>query len=154
MRKTLTWALVLALGIALGAFGTQALNAQQQSAVSPIGVDSKGLHSTIKFEQVLSGYLTDANGKYKLRVSETQLEPGGYVAEHQHRGPGIRFVTAGEQTVVEAGKSTVYKVGDYYLEPGNVTNAAYNKGKVPLTFVSFELLPTDLKGGSSFVPLK
>lgn len=154
MRKTLAWALVLAVGITLGAFGTQVLNAQQQSVVSPIAVQSKGQTSKIKFEQVLSGHLTDVNGKYKLRLSETRVEPGGYVGDHQHRGPGIRLITAGEQTIVENGKTRVYKAGDSYLEPGDITNSAYNKGTIPFIVSQCELLPADLKGGSSFVPLK
>ena len=149
-RKTL-------LGVGLGAVSSL-LARPGEIAVAAVGDEkppvSKGLTSKIKFEQVLSGHLTDLNGKYKLRVSETRLEPGGYVSEHQHRGPGIRLVTAGEQTVIENGKTTVYKVGDYYLEAGDVTNAAYNKGEAPVTFASFEILPADLKGGSSFVPLK
>jgi quercetin dioxygenase-like cupin family protein len=152
MRKTLILVLILAVGIVMGALGHQLLNAQP--AASPIAVPSKGQTSKINFEQVLSGYLTDVNGKYKLRASEVRVEPEGYVGDHQHRGPGIRLITAGEQTVVANGKSTVYKAGDYYLEAGDVTTAAYNKGKVPLTLLQFELLPADLKGGSSFVPLK
>lgn len=152
MRKTLILVLILAVGIVMGALGHQLLNAQP--AVSPIAVESKGLHSTIKFEQVLSGHLTDVNGKYKLRIGEVVLDPEGYVSEHQHRGPGIRVITADELTIVENGKTRVYKTGDYFLEPGNITNAANNKGKVPLTNLQFELLPADLKGGSSFVPLK
>ena len=125
-----------------------------QPAVSPIAVEFQGLHSTIKFEQVLSGHLTDVNGKYKLRIGELTYDPGGYVGEHQHRGPGIRFITAGEVTFVENGKTTVYKTGDYFLEPGNITNSSSNKRKVPVTILQFALLPADLKGSSSFVPLK
>jgi quercetin dioxygenase-like cupin family protein len=151
MRKGLILVLVLALGIAIGALGNRVL---AQPAASPIAVDSKGLHSTIKFEQVLSGYLKDVNGKYKLRVSEVQIDPGGYVGEHQHRGPGIRWVTSGEVTLVQEGKATVYKPGDYWLEPGDVTNSVSNKGTVPVIILQSELLPADLKGSSSFVPLK
>jgi len=152
MRKTLILVLILAVGIVMGALGHQLLNAQP--AVSPIAVESKGQHSTIKFEQVLSGHLTDVNGKYKLRISEVTIDPEGYVGEHQHRGPGIRSIAAGELTIVEDGKPTVYKTGDSFLEPGNVTNSAFNKGNVQLTNLQCELLPADLKGGSSFVPLK
>jgi len=58
-------------------------------------VDTKGLTAKIKYESVLSGYLGELNGKYKLRVTELVLEPGGYVGEHHHAGPGIRQVTSG-----------------------------------------------------------
>lgn len=62
MRKGLILAMVLALGVAIGALGNRVL---AQPVASPIAPESKGLHSTIKFEQVVSGYLKDANGKYK-----------------------------------------------------------------------------------------
>ena len=150
MRKTLILVLILVVGIVMGALGHQLLNAQP--AASPIAVESKGLHATIKYEQVLAGHLTDVNGKYKLRITEARFDPGGYVGDHQHWGPGIRFIIAGDQTVVSEGKPTVYKTGDYYFEAGNVTTSASNKGA--LTILQFEILPADLKGGTSFVPLK
>jgi len=140
------------VGIAIGALGNQVLNAQPQA--SPIAVPSNGLHSTIKYEQVLSGHLTDVNGKYKLRVGEVTFAPGGWVGDHQHRGPGIRFLTSGEITFVQEGKTTVYKAGDYWFEAGNITNSASNKTTGPTTVLQFEILPADLKGGSAFVPLK
>lgn len=151
MRKTVIIMFVLALGIAIGALGNRVL---AQPGASPIPPESKGLHSTIKSEQVVSGHLKDVNGKYKLRVGEVTFDPGGYIAEHQHRGPGIRLVAAGEVTVLQEGKTTVYKAGDYYFESGDITNSASNKGTVPATLMQFELLPADLKGSSSFVPLK
>lgn len=151
MRKDLILMLVLALGVAIGALGDRVL---AQSAASPIAPESKGLHSTIKFEQVVSGHLKEVNGKYKLRVGEVTFDPGGYIAEHQHRGPGIRVVTVGEVTLLQEGKTTVYKPGDYWLEGGDITNSVSNKGTVPVTIMQFELLPADLKGSSSFVPLK
>ena len=58
-------------------------SAQQQ-------VDRKGTASTVKLEQLMSGYLTELNGKYKLLVTETTFEPGGYVAEHHHIAPPTR----------------------------------------------------------------
>ncbi len=152
MRKTLILVLILAVGIVMGALGHQLLNAQP--AASPIAVPSKGLHATIKYEQVLAGHLTDVNGKYKLRIGEVQIDPGGYAGEHQHRGPGIRFISAGELTLVQNGKTTVHKTGDYFFESGDFTHSAYNKGNVPATVVQFEILPADLKGSSTFVPLK
>src|SRR4029450_6688890 len=64
-----------------------------QPAGSPVKVDTKGLVAKIKFEAPLAGFLTDLNGKYKLRVTELTLAPGGHVGEHNHVGPGIRQVT-------------------------------------------------------------
>lgn len=48
----------------------------------------------------LAGFLTEINGKYKLRVTGLTLAPGGYVGEHNHFGPGIRGVTSGYMTYV------------------------------------------------------
>lgn len=63
-------------------------------------VERKGTAAKVKHEEVVSGYLTDINGKYKLRVSENTFQPGGFVGDHHHVGPGIRVVTAGEFTLV------------------------------------------------------
>jgi quercetin dioxygenase-like cupin family protein len=120
-------------------------SAQQQ-------VDRKGLTAAVKFEQVMSGHLTDLNGKYKLRVTETTIEPGGHQGDHHHVGPGIRYLASGELTFVQSGKTTVYKAGDYYFESGDVTHSAYNKGSVPVVNVIFEILPADWKGGSAILP--
>ena len=115
-------------------------------------VDRKGTASTVKLEQGISGYLTDLNGKYKLQVTETTYEPGGYTGEHHHVGPGIRFVASGELTFVEEGKTRIYKTGEYFYEAGNITNAAYNKSGSPVRIIVFEILPGDWKGGSAVPP--
>jgi quercetin dioxygenase-like cupin family protein len=115
-------------------------------------VERKGVASTVKLEEAVFGYLTELNGKYKLRVTETTFEPGGYVGEHHHVGPGIRFVASGEFTLIEHGKTRIYKAGDYYYETGNVTNSAHNKTSSPVVLITFEILPVDWKGGSAVPP--
>ena len=120
-------------------------SAQQQ-------VERKGSASTVKLEQLISGHLTELNGKYKLQVSEITYEPGGYTGEHHHVGPGIRYVAAGELTFVQEGKTTTYKTGDYFYEAGNITNAAYNRSNAPVRIINFEILPADWKGGSAVPP--
>ncbi len=120
-------------------------SAQQQ-------VELKGVASTVKLEQVVSGHLTELNGKYKLRVSEGTTEPGGYGGEHQHVGPGIRYVVSGELTFVQAGKTTTYKAGDYFYESGDITHTASNKTNAPIRTINFEILPADWKGGSAVPP--
>lgn len=112
-------------------------------------VERKGTSGKVKLEEVASGYLANLNGKYKLRVSENTFEPGGYVGDHHHVGPGIRVVTAGEFTLVQAGKTTIKKVGDSFYEAGDVSIAVHNKGKVPAVLLNFEILPFDLKGSSN-----
>src|SRR5262245_52872141 len=82
----------------LGALLRGPREAAAQTAGAPGKVETKGLTAKIKFESVLSGYLGELNGKNKLRVTELVLEPGGYVGEHHHAGPGIRQVTSGHRT--------------------------------------------------------
>ena len=54
-----------------------------------VKVDTEGLVAKIKFEAPVAGFLDDLNGKYKLRVTELTLAPGGHIGEHNHVGPGI-----------------------------------------------------------------
>lgn len=120
-------------------------SAQQQ-------VERKGVTSTVKFEGTDFGYLSELNGKYKLRVTETIIEPGGYVGEHNHVGPGIRYLVSGELTFVEQGKTRTYKAGDYFYETGAITNRASSTGGSPVVNLIFEILPVDWKGGSAVPP--
>ena len=127
--------------------------AAQAPAGGPGRVDTKGLTAKIKFESVLDGYLTELNGKYKLRVTELVLEPGGYVGEHHHTGPGIRQVTSGTMTYVLPEKTVIYGPGDFFFESGNVNHTAQNKTNAPMVHVLFEILPADHKG-PSIMPVK
>jgi quercetin dioxygenase-like cupin family protein len=124
-----------------------------QSGGSPVKVETKGLVAKIKFEAPLEGFLTDLNGKYKLRVTELTLEPGGHVGEHNHLGPGIRQVTAGYMTYVLPDKTVVYGPGEYFFESGDVNHTVYNKTDAPMVHVLFELLPVDCRG-PSLIPVK
>jgi quercetin dioxygenase-like cupin family protein len=116
-------------------------------------VDTKGLVARIRFESVISGYLSELNGKYKLRVTELTLEPGGYVGEHNHVGPGIRQVTAGSMTYVLPDKTVVYGPGGFFFESGDVNHTVYNRTDAPMVHVLFEILPVELKG-PSLIPVK
>lgn len=116
-------------------------------------VERKGTTGKVKHEEVVTGYLADLNGKYKLRISENTFEPGGYVGDHHHGGPGIRVVTAGEFTLVQGGKTTMKKVGDSFYEGGDVSIVVQNKGNVPATLLNFEILPVEWKGPSN-MPVK
>ena len=99
---------------------------------SPSAVDKKDQSSEVKLEKTVAGHLTELNGKYKLRASETTYKPGGYIGEHHHVGPGIRMIKSGELTYVQPDKTTIYKTGD-------VTHKAYNNTKDPVVVVNFEL---------------
>jgi quercetin dioxygenase-like cupin family protein len=125
----------------------------QITAGSAVKVETKGLTAKIKFESVPSGYLTELNGKYKLRVTELVLEPGGYVGEHHHAGPGIRQVTSGHMTYVLPDKTLVYGPGDFFFESGDINHTAQNKTDAPMVHVLFEILPAEHKG-PSIMPAK
>ncbi len=120
----------------------------QATGTSPARVDTKGLTAKIKFEQVISGPFADLNGKFKLRVTELVLEPAGYVGEHNHVGPGIRQVTAGDMTYVLPDRTVVYKPGDFFFESGDINHTVFNKTDSPMVHLLFEILPADLNGPS------
>jgi quercetin dioxygenase-like cupin family protein len=131
----------------------QAGEAAAQSTGSPVKVDTKGLVAKIKFEAPLAGFLTDLNGKYKLRVTELTLAPGGHVGEHNHVGPGIRQVTSGYMTYVLPDKTVVYGPGEFFFESGDINHTVFNKTSEPMVHVLFEVLPADLNG-PSLIPVK
>ena len=142
-----------ALGLIALWISRPATAAAQTPGATPGKVDTKGLTAKIKYESPLAGYLTDLNGKYKLRVTELVLEPGGYVGEHHHAGPGIRQVTSGYMTYVMPDMTHVYGPGDFFFESGDITHTAQNKTDAPMVHVLFEILPADHKG-PSIMPAK
>ena len=121
--------------------------AAQASGGSPGKVDTKGLTAKIKFESVLSGYLTDLNGKYKLRVTESSWSPGDMSASTT-TGPGIRQVTSGYMTYVLPDKTVVYGPGDFF-ESGDVTHTAQNKTDAPMVHICSRFFPPTTKARRS-----
>ena len=144
--------LAAALPFALVALCAERVGAQAPGT-SPVRVDTKGLAAKIRFEHELAGYLTELNGKYKLRVTELTLEPGGHVGEHNHAGPGIRLMTIGEMTYVLPNQTLIYKAGDFFFESGDINHTVYNKTDKPNQHLLFEILPVDHKG-PSLMPVK
>jgi quercetin dioxygenase-like cupin family protein len=127
--------------------------ASAQTGGSPVKVDTKGLVAKIKFEAPLAGFLGEINGKYKLRVTELTLAPGGHVGEHNHVGPGIRQVTSGYMTYVLPDKTVVYGPGEFFFESGDINHTVFNKTSEPMVHVLFEILPVDLNG-PSLIPVR
>ena len=119
----------------------------------PVSVETKGLVATIKFEAPVGGFLTDINGKYKLRVTELTLAPGGHIGEHNHVGPGIRQIASGYMTYVLPNETIVYGPGDYFFETGDVNHTVFNKTDAPMVHILFEILPVD-HSGPSLIPVK
>ena len=115
-------------------------------------VDAKGIASSVKIEEAISGHLPELNGKFKFRVTEVTFEPGAYLGAHHHAGPGVRFVVSGRLTFVQAGKETIYQAGDFFYESGNVVHTAQNKTKSPVRVIFFEVLPTQWTSPSVIPP--
>ena len=127
--------------------------AAQPPGASPVRVDTKGLTARIRFEEVVSGPLAEVNGRYKLRITELALAPGGHVGEHNHAGPGIRQVTEGRMTYVLPDRTVVYGPGDFFFESGDVNHTVYNRTDAPMVHLLFEILPAGL-GGPSLIPAR
>ena len=137
----------------LMALVARASEATAQTGSSPVKVDTKGLVAKIKFEAPIAGFLSDINGRYKLRVTELTLAPGGHVGEHNHVGPGIRQVTSGYMTYVLPDKTVVYGPGEFFFESGDINHTVFNKTDAPMVHVLFEVLPSDLNG-PSLIPVR
>jgi quercetin dioxygenase-like cupin family protein len=115
-------------------------------------VETRGITSEVKVEEVIFGHLTELNGKFKLRATELTFAPGGYVGVHHHVGPGIRYIVSGELTFTEGGQETVYKAGEYFFETGNLAHTAQNKTNLPLRVLVMEILPKDWAAPAMIAP--
>ena len=116
-------------------------------------VETNGLTRKIIAEHVLSGPLSQLNGKYKMVAVDFAIAPGGYVGPHHHAGPGYRCVTHGVVTNVEEdGKSTDYHPGECYFEGGDKSHVPRNNGDTMVLGVQVELLPANWSG-SSLLPV-
>jgi quercetin dioxygenase-like cupin family protein len=115
-------------------------------------VETRGITSAVKLDEILFGHLTELNGKFKLRATELTFAPGGYLGAHHHIGPGIRYIISGELTFAEGGQETVYKSGEYFFETGNLAHTAQNKTNAPLRVLIVEILPKDWAGPAVITP--
>ena len=133
--------------VGLFAFATLTLiaGAQEQSGE----VQRSGLHAELKVEQLITGNLVELNGKYKLRVAAVTYEPGGFVGNHHHAGPGLRCVYEGKLTYVQQGVTNQYGPGDCFYESGNVDHHARNQEDEPVRLFNFQILPRDWTGSSA-----
>ena len=125
----------------------------QANADEPLKVDTKGVTAKILYEAPISGgHMPELKGKYKLRVTEIAIAPGGYVGAHNHLGPGIRHMTVGEMEYILPDKTATYRAGDYFFETGDVSHRVINKSGEVCKHLLFEILPKDLTGASLILP--
>ncbi|HZP94328.1 MAG TPA: cupin domain-containing protein [Burkholderiales bacterium] len=143
-------AIILRVIVALFSVAGFLLNVQ---AAEQLRVDTSGVTAKILYEAPISGgHLPDLKGKYKMRITEITIAPGGHVGDHNHLGPGIRQVTVGEMEYVLPDKTVIYHAGDFFFETGDISHRVNNKTGKPNTHLLFEILPVDLKGPSLILP--
>jgi quercetin dioxygenase-like cupin family protein len=126
-------------------WGAAAAFAQAESG----SVERSGISAELKRENLVTGNLSELNGKYKLRVASVTYEVGGFIGNHHHAGPGLRCVFEGQLTYVQEGVSNVFGPGDCFYEPGDVDHHAQNKGQVPVRLFNFQILPESWEGSSA-----
>ncbi len=143
--------LLLVAALALGA-----VRLDGQMPASHSAVEMSGVGAAMKFEASVEGFLKPLNGKFKLRATEVDFEPGGALGNHYHVGPGIRRVLAGELTVVDAetGKELHVRAGEYFYESGEQSFRVYNRGTQSAKLLVMELLPATLQGSAMVPPAR
>jgi quercetin dioxygenase-like cupin family protein len=84
-------------------------------------------------------------GKYVLRMTEYSMEPGGKVASHTHKGPGLRYVLEGAIAIEfnKGDKVETYHAGQTYFEPAGFHYGGYNAGSGRTRVIIVELLPAE-----------
>lgn len=136
----------IAVAVAFQAF--LLLNAKSQE---PLKVDTKGVTAEILHEAPISGgHVAELKGKYKLRVTEIAIAPGGYVGDHNHLGPGIRQMTEGDMEYIMPDRTVTYRMGDYFFETGDVSHRVESPSLSK--HLLFEILPIDVHGPSLIPP--
>lgn len=139
--------------LAISAYGLPAGSEPQAPPKQLLKVDTKGVTASILYEAVIAGgHIPEVQSKFKLRITEIVIAPGGYVGEHNHMGPGIRQMTQGEMEYIMPDKTMVYRPGDYFFETGDVSHRVLNKTQEPCKHLLFEILPADVAGPSLIPP--
>ena len=104
-------------------------------------VDLKGFHAKVEADLTDLGHLAELNGKYRIRVTEVTMDPGGYMHAHHHLGPASAACSRARWKYEIGGKTTIYKAGDCFTETGAMTHESSNVGTTPVVLLNFELLP-------------
>lgn len=113
MRKILALVLVLAVGVALGAFGKSVLGAQAEKVGD--------LTRTTLLKTVATDARTEAGNPLDIYVFDVTVAPGGIAPRHTHPGNETFVVVSGAGTFQEDGKPEVE------LKPGVTVHIDPNK---------------------------
>lgn len=142
----------VAIGIVILTIALFVTRSAAEAEDTALRVDTKGVTTSIKYEAYVAGPLDEINGRYKLRVTEITIAPGGYVRDHNHLGPGIRQVISGHMHYLLPKETVVYGPGDFFFETGDVNHRVENREDAPTTHLLFEILPIDVTGASLISP--
>lgn len=138
---------------AIAMLALSALLVVELSVAEPLKVDTKGVTAKILYEAPINGgHIPELVGKYKLRVTEIAIAPGGYVGDHNHLGPGIRQMTEGEMEYIMPHETLTYRLGDFFFETGDVSHRVEDESGKVSKHLLFEVLPVDLTGTSLILP--
>jgi quercetin dioxygenase-like cupin family protein len=127
-------ALVLAVGIGLGAVGMAAArHDEKHEAVRPLAVR--------EIAEKLDGKETTAT------AVEVTLELGQAGVSHRHPGPAFGYVLEGEyEWAIDDQPAKVLKAGETFYEPGGCLHrVSRNPGKAKTRLLAWILHPRDVK---------
>ena len=88
-------------------------------------------------------------GKWDMKATMLEIQPGGEVPFHTHKGPGLRYVVEGAITINwKEGNTQTYTAGSTYFEGSGANHpagnfAARNDGTTVCRVVIIELVPQD-----------
>lgn len=124
-----------------------------QDRSEALRVDTEGVTARILFEAVIDGgHVPELVGKYKLRVTEIAIAPGGHVGDHNHLGPGIRQMTEGRMEYILPDHTVTYREGDFFFETGDVSHRVDDESGEVSKHLLFEILPVEVEGASLILP--
>lgn len=125
----------------------------QEDGTDAVRVDTEGVSAKILYEaEIDGGHVPELVGKYKLRVTEIAIAPGGHVGDHNHLGPGIRQMTEGEMEYLLPEETISYREGDFFFETGDVSHRVEDESGEVSKHLLFEILPVEVEGTSLIPP--
>jgi quercetin dioxygenase-like cupin family protein len=121
------------LGLVISAaFGSA--NGQQAAPPENKGFTQKQL-ATVDLGPEIEGM-----GGRQLRMRMLTLEPGGFIAIHNHKDrPGTVYVLQGKLTVHLGDVVKEYGAGDTWSENKGTTHSLENKGSTPAVFIAVDI---------------
>lgn len=77
----------------------------------------RGQEKTYQSEVLQQEDVGTLEGERTMRMVMLTMEPGAEIPEHQHGGPGLRYILEGEITVaLSDGEEQTFSAGDTYFE--------------------------------------